>query len=716
MTTPRLAAARIVGAGADAGSIVLNPVLAILLLWMLWPADARGGISPATAPDGGVRLDEVRRGSLLFRSERPDIFELAPTLNTEVSMRISGMIARVRVKQRFHNPGQEWREGIYVFPLPDKAAVDRLRLHVGGRVIEGQIKERGAARKTYDKAKAEGRKAGLVEQERPNIFTTSVANIGPDEEVVVEITYQQTARYDAGSFHLRFPMVVGPRYIPGEQQVAGFGGVGWAVNTDAVRDAQRITPPVRLPSEGLANPVSFDIRLDAGMPLSRVDSPYHAISLRQAGEGSFDINLDRDSVPADRDFELVWTPDTGAAPRAALFAEAVRDEHYVMVMVMPATGQAATAPPPREVIFVIDTSGSMHGPSIEQAKAALKLALARLRPEDRFNVIQFNSGTSMLFNAPAPGDADHLRRARDYVDGLRANGGTEILSALAAALDGRDHPGWLRQVVFLTDGSVGNEAQVFRHITEELGDARLFTIGIGSAPNGHLMTRAAKFGRGTYTYIGDVNEVETRMSTLFQKLERAALTDLEVSWPDGAEIEMWPARLPDLYQGEPVVFTARLPEDAAAGLGEIVISGRVGARPWRAKLPLDLGADRTRRSNPGVGALWARGKIAALMESILDGADREAVRASVIEVALAHRLVSRYTSLVAVDVTPTRPDGAALATGAIATNLPHGWSYEKVFGPLPRTATPAALHLALGGAALLLGIALWWRRRRRLVL
>ncbi len=247
------------------------------------------------------------------------------------------------------------------------------------------------AKRTYEKAKAEGRKAGLVEQERPNIFTTSVANIAPGEEVTVEIVYQQSLHFDAGQYRLRFPMVVGPRYVPGHTRVAGLAGAGWAANTDQVADAARITPPVRLPSEGLANPVSLDIVLDAGVPLALVESAYLGISHRPAGAKRVRIDVEGDALPADRDLELVWTPEAGAQPVAALFAESVNGAGYVLGMVLPPAPEALAAPPPREAIFVIDTSGSMSGASLRQAKAALRLGLDGLRPQDRFNVIQFNS-------------------------------------------------------------------------------------------------------------------------------------------------------------------------------------------------------------------------------------------------------------------------------------------------------------------------------------
>jgi Ca-activated chloride channel family protein len=677
--------------------------LVVVLLPVTTGAAELGAQTPGTAGDaqgsaGSVRVQDVQSGSLLLSTGQAGLYRTAPVLETAVHMRVSGLVVRAKVVQRFRNPGNEWLEGVYVFPLPANAAVDHLRMRIGHRLIQGQIKERAEARRTYEQAKRSGKKASLLEQERPNMFTSSVANIGPGEEIAVEIEYQETLRYDHGNFRLRFPMVVAPRYIPGtpvqrNETISSYAGTGWAVDTDQVPDASRITPPVLHPSQGKINPVSLRIDLDAGFPLARLDSTYHRVHTTPRGEGKVTVTLAETDVPADRDFELVWAPDSGHVPSAALFTEPVDGEVYSLLMVLPPTaGVDRTRTLPREVIYVIDTSGSMGGASIRQARQALKLALDRLRPSDRFNVIQFNSVTTKLFQTARVADSINLGHAHRYVDSLRANGGTEMAAALMEALDGSQEAGRVRQVIFLTDGSVGNESGLFDLIKQRLGDSRLFTVGIGSAPNSHFMNKAAQYGRGTFTYIGDVREVQEKMSELFAKLESPVVTGLQVTWPAGQTIESWPRRLPDLYLGEPVVLTARLPRQE----GVVAITGTRGSEQWRVKLPLAGG-----RIGAGIGALWARSKIAALMDSLHAGGDPQSVRTSVIDVALRHHLVSKYTSLVAVDVTPTRPDSAEVKKSLVPVNLPKGWVYKKVFG-LPQTATPAELYMALGITLLLL--------------
>ena len=651
------------------------------------------------AEQQAMKPKEAQQGTLLLKSEGSTL--AVPAVATEAEIRVSGIVARAVVKQTFRNPYDAWFEGIYVFPLPENAAVDHLRMQVGDRIIEGDIQERQAARAQYEQAKSSGRRAALVEQERPNIFTTSVANIPPRGEIVVEIEYQQTLKYDSGSFSLRFPMVVGPRYIPGAPAEGQGAGTGWSPNTDQVSDAARITPPVLDPAKHApTNPVRLKVVLDAGVPLARVDSPYHAIVQRDADGGRI-VELAEGSVPANKDFELKWTPAAGHAPQAALFTEKRGDKHYALLMVMPPAKEVAAARLPREVVFVIDTSGSMSGGSIAQARDALELAIARLSAQDSFNVVEFNSYAKALYADARPASAANRESAIRWVRKLQAQGGTEMALALNLALNGRENPGRVRQVIFLTDGAVGNEDNLFKLIRDKLGDSRLFTVGIGSAPNSHFMTKAAQTGRGTFTYIGKIEEVREKMGQLFAKLESPVLKGIDIAWP--AAVDAWPKRVPDLYLGEPIVVSALLDKME----GEIRLSGLRGDAPWQATLPL-----ASARTGNGMGVLWAREKIQSHIDSLRDGGKEEEVRDAVVDIALAHHLVSKYTSLVAVDKTPVRPKEDELQSGAIPTNLPEGWEYDKVFGELPQGATDSRWNLLAGFLSLLLALGLYFSARR----
>jgi Ca-activated chloride channel family protein len=636
-----------------------------------------GWCCTAVATAEATLSQEVRSGTLLLKMQAGLV--TATRTNTAVTMHISGLVARVSVRQEFHNQGDEWTEGVYVFPLPDEAAVDRMRLHIGERFIEGEIREKEQARKDYEQARSEGRKASLVEQERPNLFTTSVANIAPGERVVVEIEYLEDLRYDGGTFTIRFPMTLTPRYIPGSP-VPDREGSGWSEDTTRVNDASRITPPHVTGSE--EHRISLEALIDAGMPLEIVASRYHPVDVSE-DNGRYTVTLADDAVPLDHDFELVWRPVPSAAPRAMLFSETIAGQpHYLLMVVPPDTANEVPVSMPRELIFVVDTSGSMHGASIAQAKQALGRALDGLAAGDRFNIIDFNSSTRALYHQGVPADAANIAHARRFVERLEANGGTEMLPALGLALDAAGSAAWLRQVVFITDGSVGNEEELYSMIESRLGNARLFTVGIGSAPNSWFMRKAAELGRGSFVVISALHEVGEQMDRLFGKLANPQVTDINVGWP-----------------GEPVTVRARA--STAFQPGSIVrVSGNSVAGAWARELTLDSDAE-----HPGIGALWARAKIAALHDQERRGGDAAALQKAVVDTAIGHHLVSKYTSLIAVDKTPVRPAGTALAREQVPNLLPYGQSMNAIFG-FPATATDAGVLQRRGLLTLLAGLLL----------
>ena len=630
-------------------------------------------------------LNDPRSGELLLRTDAPGQYTVAPTVETEVAIQVTGMVARTKVTQAFQNAGNEFVEGVYVFPLPERAAVDHLSMQVGSRSIEGEVREKEDARRVYDAAKSQGRKAALVEQQRPNLFTNSIAHIGPGETVRVTIEYQQALTYDNGQYKLRFPLAATPRYVPAVAKANGAGG-----EIATYGDAPLVAPAYADAGVGgPVNPVDIAVLIDAGVPIANVTSSYHDAALQKAGDGRIGVTLVKEQEEADHDFELTWSLAGAAAPQGALFREALGGREYALLMLVPpapdALEKAAHASVPRETILVVDTSGSMQGTSITQAKAAVMQALDRLTSRDRFNLVEFNSILRPFSQQALPANAANIAAARDWVQGLRADGGTEMAPAISFALDGAAPAGYLRQVVFMTDGGVSDENALLGLIAAKLGNARLFTVGIGSAPNSHFMTKAAEFGRGTFTYIGDVREVQRKMGELFAKIEAPVLQDVAITWPDGTPVETFPARVPDLYLGEPIVVTA----SARSFAGTVIVSGKRGTEPWSVALTPSP-------SQAGVGALWARAKIGSLMDTLARGADAASVRPAVVEVALEHHLVSAYTSLVAVDVTPTGP--AFTKTAMVRSSLPRG--YGEVAVTLPQTDTESTLELLMGLAAL----------------
>lgn len=641
-------------------------------------------------------------------------------LNSDYRVRVGAMLAETELSQSFKNTQTEAVEGLYVFPLPEDAAVHAMDMRIGERVIEGRIRERQAAREAYDQARSQGRRAALVDQERPNLFTTRVANILPGDTVEVRLRYQQPVAYRDGRFELAVPMTLTPRYIPGaplpreplhlaegHSPNHSWEG-GWARPTDQVPDADRITPPMLTAADEQSHRATVNLTLNAGLPLATVESPSHAINPTWNGD-RVEIDLGGNGTPMDRDLILNWAPIAGAAPSAALFHEEHGGEHYLMMMVLPPT-QPQTASLPRELIFVLDRSGSMAGEPFRQAKAALLRGLESLKPEDRFNLISFSDQTGSLFRQAEAADSGNLARARAHLDALEANGGTEMAAALAWAMttdEDRASPGAVRQILFITDGAVGNEAALLDQIHQGLGDSRLFMVGIGSAPNRHFLRKAAQFGRGSATVINDTAAVKTAMDRQLTRMESPMLADIALDW-QGSTAAVHSQRPGDLYRGEPLILAARMEQPA----GSVTVSG-AGPDPsqprWQTKLELENAVPA-----PGIHRYWARKRIETLLDSRLTGADPKAIEDAVLKTALAHDLASPYTSFLALEKNPARDSDAPLRIHAVPGLLPAGM--EAATAVMPQTATPGPLRVALGLAGLILALVLLVLKRHESVL
>jgi Ca-activated chloride channel family protein len=686
---------------------------------------------------------------LLFQSASGGYAAVAP-LQTDLRVSVAGVVARVRIAQRFQNTGTSYVEAVYALPLPDDAAVDKLLMQVGERVIEGDNHEPQQAERIYGEARAAGQRASLVRQTSANLFTTAVANIAPNETIDITIEYLQTARYDAGrdargratqgavadagEIILRVPLTLTPRYgAPDTPE--GLSAVGSAVLPDAAALGAEMAAgaPLRGLRSGARSTPWHEAYVHAvlapGMPLDWIGSRSHQIKvIHERGpawsttRGSASVTngaaaagvlvqpppaelyvLDTVAprVRMDRDLVIAWRPQVGVAPAIAALTETVGETTYALLMILPPAVAHAAPSQPREQIYVVDTSGSMGGESMVQAKAALKDALGRLSAGDRFNVIQFDSTTSSLYFQPVAFSAKTHAQALAYVEALAADGGTEIGSAINAALSQPAMAGYLRQIVFITDGAVSGETSLFTAIEQRLGDARLFTVGIGSAPNSYFMRKAAQFGRGTYTHIGAVADVAEKMTALFTKLEHVALSNVVVDWPEA--VELYPHATPDLYAGEPLVVVASYPAAPDRPLLTTAF-GQAAGMPWRqpvAGSPSEL---------PGIATLWARRKIEHLIDSRVGGTDEALIRKLVVATALEHHLVSPYTSLVAVDRTPARSAAAALERRNLSNTAPAGAQWAAA---MPQTATPAPLLRSLGVLALVVAAGLLLAARPR---
>lgn len=677
------------------------PLFALITLFIaiVW-SDSAG------ATDEG---EEIGAGQIRFQSVGSSTSALH--LGSEVVFSVNGFIAHVELTQRFKNQTDAWQEALYLLPMNQGAAVQEMEMQIGDRVIRAEIKEKQAAKKIYNAARKAGKKASLVQQARPNLFRQSVANIAPHEEIVVRLKFVQPVDYDNGRFSLRFPMTLTPRFNPtrgnspgalatGEEpspdnpeaRPLAAARSGWVLPADEPVDSTFVGNTFNVgATDELLNPIAIRVALNPGLPLAEVSSSYHSIAVSRHKD-QYEVLLDNGPVSMDRDFVLNWIPVPTDTPQAAVFRESLSDEDYVLLMLLPPTQRSAVVPLTRDVVFVIDTSGSMSGVSITQAKASLQRALKRLRPGDRFNVVAFNESWQRLFDDLESADPFLQSMADQWVDNLAAGGGTNIQPALEQAIGllqqvdvGAQQ---LQQIVFITDGAVGNEAALFELIHQQIGDIRLFPVSIGSAPNSYFMERAARFGRGAFTHIGSLQEVESNMDLLLEKIDAPVATNITISWP--GEVESYPERLPTLYQGEPLIVVAK----AHNLQGEVHISGATASMPWLQTLDIS-----GQQSRPGVGTLWARRKIASLEDQrVREGATQE-IRQAMIDVAIQHKIVSRHTSLVAVEETVSRPRNADMAKTTLANQLPHGQQMQ-----FPKTATSSTLLLLMG--LLMLGFGL----------
>ena len=607
-------------------------------------------------------------------------------LETRMSVDVTGLVARVEVQQVFINQGTDWAEGVYRFPLPDGAAVDRMQIEVGNRIIAGEIRERQEARRVYQQARAAGQVASLLEQQRPHQYESRLANIGPGETIRVTIGFLCNVQWRDGSFSLRLPMTFAPR---------------WDNHRASARIDPAPAPQLTVPESGHHRPLRLEFLLRTSLGYNSIESRYHDVDISLVPEGYRVALLDERDLP-DRDFELTWTPELGAEPRAELLTWDGGDAVYAQLMLAPPLLEGLE-PQAREVVFIIDTSGSMEGAPLNQARAALKNGLEQLEPSDAFNLIQFNSETEQLFDQSVPATDHHRALAREYLEGLQADGGTVMAPALEAALSLPALHGQFRQVVFITDGSVGNEPELLLQIAEQLEGSRLFTVGIGSAPNSWFMRKAAETGRGTHTHIGRLEDVEERMVSLWTRIRNPAVSDVCIDL--GVDAEYYPEVIPDLYAGEPLWITARmslLPR-------EVFLCGQLNGQPWglNARPRLSEGAE-------ALATLWARKKIEALEDSIVYGADPDAIKSEVTDIALRHELLTRHTSLVAVDRTPARASDVTLGRASIPSLLPAGSTAASA--GFPATATGWVAQVLLSALTLLMATGLYLFCGRRLPL
>ncbi|MBK7875504.1 MAG: VWA domain-containing protein [Planctomycetes bacterium] len=601
-----------------------------------------------------------------------------PLEHTDVVAEVTGALGDVVVTQRFGNPYASKIEAVYVFPLPENGAVRDFTLTVGQRVIRGIVREREEAERIYAAAKRAGKVAALLTEERPNVFTQRVANLEPGKRVDVTLRYLHGLRWVDGAFEFVFPMVVGPRYDP-RGTPNGISAVTAA--TLGSSGAPHEVPYLRA-DERSGRDVSITVRVMSGLPLERVDSPTHAIrrGQQQPTDMAFATYVldERDRIP-NKDFVL-RLPPAGNGPRAGLVVGGRGRERFFQLTLVPPADLASIPRAPIELVFVVDASGSMQGAPLETVKRALHAALGELREGDAFQLVRFSNEAVVAGRRPIEADARGVAAGHAWIERLQADGGTEVMSGVRAAFGLERDPERERVVCFLTDGFVSNEDEILRAIHAERGDARVFSFGVGSAPNRFLLEELATAGDGAAAWLRDDGDTARTMRRFLERVSHPALADVQLDFGRLAVRDVYPARVPDLLLGRAVIVTGRIEDaDGLDGAG-ITVRGRAGGARREFAAPvrvLESGAQKD-----ALPWLWARARIAefASRARLASSADeRRACATEIKRTALEHGLLSAFTAFIAVD-SLSRTAGDHGVTVPVSVPIPAGVRYETVGG------------------------------------
>jgi Ca-activated chloride channel family protein len=630
-----------------------------------------GDIRPSRAGDRGPVVSSYGFMQATTDEGKPAVL---PLRHTEVKAQIVGVMSAVQVTQHFRNPYGKPIEAIYVFPLPHRAAVHAMTMRLGKRVITAEIKKRDEARAVYERAKRQGKTASLLEQERPNIFTQSVANILPGEQIRVALSYVEELVPTEGEYPFVFPMVVGPRYV-GD---AG-SGAGSAPGSGPVKDAPRITPPALDPGTRSGHDVSVSLELSTGVPLSDLRSPTHRVSISQEANDLALVKLDQaDRIP-NRDFVVKYRL-TGSRPQATLLANHDQRGGHFLLLLQPPRRVTNADTAPKEFFFVVDTSGSMSGVPLARMKKAARLCLASLRPKDTFQIIRFSTDAELFATTPSPPTPQAVGRALSFIDTLASGGGTDFASALSLALKSGRDPRRARVVLFMSDGLIGHEAEILRYVRENRAGANLFALGIGASVNRFMIDGLARIGQGEPFVLLNSEPEDVLIKRFFELVSRPALTSIQVDWGRLAVSEVTPQQPADLFADRPIVLAGRF---AKGGRGEVTLRGYLAGSRFEQKIKVALPDAAIAGSRPALSYLWARRRIDELMDlHDTDPDQRGEAQEKVTTLALAYSLMSKFTSFVAVDRS-VRNDTGETETRLVPQRLPD------------ETAAPAAVASAV---------------------
>ncbi len=616
-----------------------------------------------------------------------------PLEHTSVKAEVSGFVSRVTVTQVFHNPRKDKIEAVYTFPLPSDAAVDDMLMQVGDRVVRGEIKRREEARKIYEQARDRGHVASLLDQERPNIFTQSVANIMPGQKVEITIKYVDMLPFVDGACKFVFPMVVGPRFIPG--QPTGSSGTGWAPDTTAVPDASKITPPVTPEGIRAGHDIDISVSIDAGVPILGVESKLHEVTVEPDGKNRAKVAMKNKKEIPDKDFVLEYRI-AGDEVKSGVLTHKEGKDGFVSVIMIPPKKVKPEQIAPKEMIFVIDCSGSQAGKPIAKAKETMRYIIDHMNPDDTFNIIDFNQGSRMLFPEPKKNSKEYREKALKYLSTLEAKGGTWMGPAVETICNSPSDSNRLRIVTFMTDGYVGNDFEIISLVKKHRGKSRWFPYGTGNSINRFLIDQMARVGGGEPEVILLNSPGEEIAKRFYKRIATPVLTDISLSTSGIALEEVYPAAVSDVWDQKPLIFKARY---AKAGKGKITIKGFAAGKPY--EQTLDVTLPEKESANSSLGALWARAKVDDLMDrdwmAMQKGAPEKDIKEEIIKTALAHRIMTQFTSFVAVEETVVTVGGKPTKV-TVPVEMPDGVSREGVFGENERAVmSPSAPAMGFSG-------------------
>jgi len=717
------------------------------------PGKNYSSVSPTILASNDVKCNGARSpqnrcpvGGLFVKTQNTAREQVFPLKQTEVKAKIAGNISRVEVVQKFENPFPESLEAVYVFPLPDEAAVDDMEIKIGDRTIKADIKLREEALEIYEQARQQGRTAGLLEQERSNIFTQSLANIKPGEKIEVTIRYTESLKFADGDYEFVFPMVVGPRYIsgnltppnppnsrggdssesPGARNTtppnppllrggdsqfppeasegdSQFPPEAWRGQGGVNTDADRINPPVLPPGTISGHNIAVKVEIDAGVPIGDVRSTSHQITTDRSGNIVRVQLANSDTLP-NKDLILRYRV-AGENTRATILTQSDKRGGHFATYLIPALNYKTNEIVPKDVVFLMDTSGSQQGEPLAKSQELMRRFIQGLNPNDTFTIIDFANTAKALSTTPLANTAENRQRAINYIDKLQANGGTELLNGIQAVMNfPAAARGRLRSMVLITDGYIGNENEVLALVQRSLKPGnRLYSFGVGSSVNRFLLNRLAEVGRGTSQVIRQDEPSASAVEKFFTQINSPVLTNIQISWEGmGEKPEIYPIAAPDLFASGPLVLFGKKTDRAP---GQLRIRGTLaGGKAYEQILPVNfarsggrqrestsVSATATDFGNPAVAQLWGRSRIKDLMNQMFAGETKSLVEA-VTNTALTYRLLSEYTAFVAVSSeVRVEPDGSRRIV-QVPVELPQGVSYEGIFSSTRAEATRGGTH------------------------